>query len=295
MSRWQKVFSLIICLLLCSNLFGCDHSSENSNTTVVTTPDGEGTVNGDNIVINLPQASGSVVYSQSGCTIDASNTKDGYVMVKCSGYTEKLKVKVSLGDQSYTYDLNNQGNYEVYPLQMGNGAYSVKVYKNLEGTSYSVLYSVSLNVSMDNTDRVFVFPNQYVWYTNDDDAIALSQELCKGVSDNAKKADIIYNYIVKHISYDDEKAKTVQSGYLPDVDSTLSTGKGICFDYAALMASMLRAHDIPTKLVIGNLSPENIYHAWNQVYINGEWVWMDPTLGKKNTHEQTDYTEERKY
>lgn len=295
MGRRTKLTSLLFCFLLCFSVFGCDNSSGNGDTTVVTTPDAGGTVSGDNIQINLPQASGTVMYSQSGCTIDASNTKDGYIMVKCGGYTEKLKVKISLGDQSYTYDLNNQDTYEVYPLQMGNGSYSVKVYKNLEGTSYSVLYSVSINVSMDDTNRVFVFPNQYVWYTDDDQAIALSKQLCEGITDDKKKADIIYNYVIKHIDYDNEKAKTVQSGYLPDVDQTLESGKGICFDYAAVMAAMLRAQGIPTKLVIGYLSPENIYHAWNQVYINGEWVWMDATFGKKNTHNQTDYSEERKY
>ena len=85
------------------------------------------------------------------------------------------------------------------------------------------------------------------------------------------------------------------SGYLPDVDETLSSGKGICFDYAALMAAMLRAHDIPTRLAIGNVDPEGILHAWNQIYIDGKWVWMDATFGIKNSHKESDYTKEREY
>ena len=43
----------------------------------------------------------------------------------------------------------------------------------------------------------------------------------------------VYNYVVKNVKYDDEKAQNVQSGYLPSVDETLKTKKGICFDYAA--------------------------------------------------------------
>ena len=36
------------------------------------------------------------------------------------------------------------------------------------------------------------------------------------------------------VTYDEDKAATVETGYLPDIDETLSTGKGICFDYAGL-------------------------------------------------------------
>ena len=32
----------------------------------------------------------------------------------------------------------------------------------------------------------------------------------------------------------------MEYGYLPDIDETLETKTGICFDYAALMCAMLR-------------------------------------------------------
>ena len=81
----------------------------------------------------------------------------------------------------------------------------------------------------------------------------------------------------------------MQSGYLPDIDETLETGKGICFDYAALMTAMLRTQRIPTRLVVGYAG--TLYHAWISVYIEGtgwidniiyfdgtQWVRMDPTF-----------------
>ena len=40
----------------------------------------------------------------------------------------------------------------------------------------------------------------------------------------------VYDYVVSSIAYDYEKAESVTSGYLPDVDETLATGKGICFE-----------------------------------------------------------------
>ena len=54
---------------------------------------------------------------------------------------------------------------------------------------------------------------------------------------------------------------------------TLSTGKGICFDYASLAAAMLRSQGIPTKLIFGYVSPDDVYHAWNMFYTEESgWV-----------------------
>ena len=98
-----------------------------------------------------------------------------------------------------------------------------------------------------------------------------------------------YAYVTSHISYDYDKADSVEAGYLPDVDDTLSTGTGICFDYAALTTAMLRSQDIPCKLQIGYSG--DVKHAWIDVYIRGRgwvtkavsfdgdtWKLMDPTF-----------------
>ncbi len=97
------------------------------------------------------------------------------------------------------------------------------------------------------------------------------------------------------MDYDNEKAANVQAGYIPNLEQVLQEKKGICFDYAALMAAMLRAQNIPTRLVMGDLSSEGIYHAWNQVEIDGEWTWYDPTYGKNNKNKTEDYIEDRRY
>lgn len=95
--------------------------------------------------------------------------------------------------------------------------------------------------------------------------------------------------MIGNIQYDFDKAASVQSGYLPDIDETLNTKKGICFDYAALMTAMLRVQRIPTKLVVGYAG--ELYHAWISVYLDGvgwidniiyfdgkDWVRMDLRL-----------------
>lgn len=118
-----------------------------------------------------------------------------------------------------------------------------------------------------------------------------------GISDTLKKVEAVYNYAVNNISYDYQKAAAVQSGYLPNVDTTLSQKTGICFDYASLMTAMLRVENIPSKLVIGYAG--DAYHAWvsvyteeqgwidNLIYFDGSnWRFMDPTFassGKGNS------------
>jgi len=127
---------------------------------------------------------------------------------------------------------------------------------------------------------------------NDENAstsTSTAEELTRGVDDVLEKVALIYNYVVTGLSYDYEKAATVQSGYLPDLDAVLTAGKGICFDYASLMTGMLRSQGIPCKLVVGYAG--TVYHAWIDVWspdtgwVDGAiffdgtaWQRMDPTF-----------------
>lgn len=251
------------------------------------------------ISVLTPEASGTAVYEGGGVTIDASNANEGYIMVKCEGVSSRVKVRVTHGEEEYLYNINTQGRYEVLPLQMGSGEYEVKAFQQVEGTKYTPIYSAAFTAEMPDEDRVFVYPSQYVWYTNEEDAVRLSYDLCNGLDDPEEMTQIVYDYLVEHMSYDYDKANDVAagklSGYIPDLGEVLAAGKGICFDYSGLLAAMLRAHNIPVRLVIGYLSPDGIYHAWNQVYLSGEWVWMDATLGPRDSHTEANYAQDRVY
>ncbi|MDO4552014.1 MAG: transglutaminase-like domain-containing protein [Bacillota bacterium] len=239
----------------------------------------------------MPVASGTVVYTGGGATIDASNTAEGYIMVKYGGTsTARLKVMVTgPSGTNYTYNLNTQGNYETFPLSDGNGTYKLGVYQNVSGNRYSVLLSKSVSVSLENEFAPFLRPNQYVNYATAGNTVAKAAELCQGKTTELEKVEAVYHFVVKNFTYDKEKAASVQSGYLPDVDAVLAARKGICFDYAAVMAAMLRSQGVPTKLVVGYTG--SVYHAWINCYsadsgwIDGviffdgsTWKLMDPTF-----------------
>ena len=237
-------------------------------------------------------ASGTATKKNSSAVIDYSNAKDGYVMVKWSGGgTPKLKVQIKgPGGTTYSYNLRTDGKYETFPFSDGSGSYSVGVYKNIEGTKYSTVLTQSVNAKLTDEFGAFLRPNQYVNFNANSKAVAKAAELCEGLTDNLDKVQAVYNFVVNNTTYDKVKAKSVQSGYLPDVDETLTTGKGICFDYSSLMAAMLRSQGVPIKLIVGYTG--KVYHAWINVwsdkdaewveaaiYFNGnEWKLMDPTF-----------------
>ena len=113
------------------------------------------------------------------------------------------------------------------------------------------LFAQTLEISLENEFLPFLYPNQYVNFSPESNASKLALSLLADDATDQEGIETIYNYVTQHITYDEGKASTVESGYLPDVDETLASGTGICFDYAALMTAMLRSRDIPCKLQIG--------------------------------------------
>lgn len=222
------------------------------------------------------QATGKVVYKNDKVVMDASNQSKGYIMVKYKGSNSKIKIQIkSPNGVTYTYNLDSRDKYEVFPLSEGNGSYSIKLFENVKGSSYSQAFSETISVKISNSLSPFLYPNQYVNFTSKSKVVSTAAKLVKGKKKDLDKVTAIYNYAVNNISYDYNKAKTVQSGYLPNVDNILKKKKGICFDYAAVMTSMLRSQNIPAKLVVGYTG--NVYHAWINVYTK-EKGWIDKAI-----------------
>ena len=243
------------------------------------------------VTAKMPQASGSSLFERQGCAVDFSNAAEGYVMVKYSG-SSKVKVLVYFngGSSYYQYNISGNGSYVTLPLQSGSGSYRIRFMENVSGDSYAELCSTELSASVTGSGYT-LYPNQYAQYTRSSAAVVKAKSLCANATSNSGKVSTIYRYITANIKYDYSKTKSVQPGYLPNVDSTLSTKKGICFDYAALMATMCRSQGIPTKLVIGQTSVG--YHAWNEVYLGG-WKRYDATFGAVGQSAGT-YTAQKYY
>lgn len=286
--KYRLHLSYLLIAIFCLLLGGCSGSSSASRK------EHSGPPRDSTPKVLTPSADGVTVYQNDFASIDASNTSQGYVMVKYNGANEKVKLQITCPDQScYTYLISDRGAYDTFPLTAGNGSYALQVLENVAGDTYTVSLAQSINVSIEDEFLPFLYPNQYVNFHTDSKAVSKGSDLAKDTYSDLDVVQNIYNYVIKNISYDTEKAQNVSYGYVPDIDDTLSSKKGICFDYAALMTSMLRSQNIPTKLEVGYSG--DAYHAWISTYIddkgwvddiiqfNGDtWQIMDPTLAATN-------------
>ena len=254
-------------------------------------------------------ASGQNVIGNDRVTIDISNTNQGYIMIKYTGSNPKVKarIKTPQSQDLYTYDLHKE--YEAFALTGGNGNYEIQIFENVSGTKYSTLYHSEFTVELENEFLPFLYPSQYVNYDHASKTIQQGETLAKNTSNDLEVVENVYNYMVKNMTYDDQKAQLVQNGqlngYIPDVDDVFNKKTGICFDYAAVMATMLRTQNIPTRMQIGyamnvDENTPSLYHAWIGVYIKDigwidnliefdgkSWKMMDPTFASQSNNKKT--------
>lgn len=260
---------------------------------------------GSTPVAYIGSADSTETYGNESVIIDTSNKEEGYIMVSYTGSCSKVKFQLT-GPDDVTYTYNLHGGYETFPLTAGNGNYKMGVFENIEGTTYSTLFTQSLEVTITDDLKPFLYANQYVDFRADSATAALGEELAYSANNDLDVVANVYNYIISAFTYDYDKAKTVPKGYLPVVDEILESKTGICFDYAAVMATMLRTQNIPTRLEVGYMLEE--YHAWISIYIeeqgwingiiefNGtEWKLMDPTFASGSKKPQDFVMETDKY
>ena len=103
----------------------------------------------------------------------------------------------------------------------------------------------------------------------------LADEICADSDTDAEKVQAIYNWMIVNFEYDYDYQTLLQ--YF-DVRRTLSTRKGVCYDFANLFAALCRSQNIPCYVVDGtpyDRSTED--HTWNRVYYDDCWWDLDVT------------------
>ena len=213
----------------------------------------------------------------ANAVIDRSNIANGLVSVRYTGPAGRdIRILVEKGGERYTYIVNGSSIHTV-PLQMGTGTYTVTVVEGVGGNRFRPLQSETLTVNQINTNNMFSASIIQVDFAASSRAVPHYKSLV-GAQVGQARVKTVYNDLVNHFSYDHAKARSVQAGYVPVLDTVFAAQKGICFDYAALFAGALRSQGVPTKLVMGYAPDIEEYHAWNEVLIDGEWVVVDTTF-----------------
>jgi transglutaminase-like putative cysteine protease len=187
------------------------------------------------------------------------------------------------------YKLYNRGPFEqVVFLRSGPGVYKVKILIKdaVENVLYVAAYFYVTNVSPYN----FLNLMPTVSVTSLDPAIRdKALEVTAPFGTDGEKARAIHDWIVRTLRY----------GGAPDAqnsDTVFRTHEGVCQGYCCLAAAMFRSIGFPAKYIHGYVRgstnepwPDEITHAWNEVYYDGEWnimdvTWDDPLIGENNDY-----------
>ncbi len=116
-----------------------------------------------------------------------------------------------------------------------------------------------------------------------DDAVVaqLATQAVAGVGKNPmERASAMRLFVHRFIS-----SKHLGVGYA-SASEVARTGEGDCTEHAVLLAAMLRAEGIPSRVMSGLVYTQAFagakdvfgYHAWTQAHIQGRWVDLDATL-----------------
>lgn len=215
----------------------------------------------------------------TGCTLyTAKLSKDkNKLYIKYNSTDKKGIITITHEDSTIVYKIEDS---EIIALSLGDGDYTVKMYVTKRGTTCS--YKGKFDIIAENSKKETAYEGQsyYSNYKIDDEEFV---NIAKSLWDKSNSiSDYIwscYIYTSKY-SYDYSKCNDIDNGkllrYRPDVSTLIDEQKGICLDKAAVMASLLRAKDIPAKVVFGYY--QNLYHAWVEVKFNNDWLLFDPTL-----------------
>lgn len=279
MSKFLPVRLFFVWLLFGILLAGCGNSPSSDEEPPVYSP----------ARVLTPEAPGKKTLGSSPLILDISNQDLGYLTAESDSDDSRMNIQLTAPSgvvYSYFLEPDEQA---VLPFSEGSGEYLITCYQQVDGNQYAALYTETLTIKLQNEFLPFLYPNQYVDFSSKSKTCKLAASLVKKDMTDIDILKTFYTYVTSHISYDYDKADSVEAGYLPDVDDTLSTGTGICFDYAALTTAMLRSQDIPCKLQIGYSG--DVKHAWIDVYIRGSgwvtkavsfdgdtWKLMDPTF-----------------
>ena len=139
---------------------------------------------------------------------------------------------------------------------------------------------------------IFVYRQVDVSLTNgqatlwDTGTVKLADEICSDYDTDEEKVKAIYSWMIHNFEYDYDCSPLIQ--YF-NVRKTLSTRKGICYDFSHLFAALCRSQNIPCYVVDGTpYDPEMDYHTWNRVYVDDSWWSVDITFDIVQTKTQED-------
>lgn len=215
----------------------------------------------------------------------------------------------SLSDGSYYLEIFTAYNrYDKYSSYIYDKDLKIVVLDKKASFSKPLTYTRNKSVYLSKrTDEYallyYTEPSDEIQSDNSD-IIKLSQEITSGLESDYDKAKAIHDWVCNNVWYDFD-AYTSNSNY-GDTSAlgTLNSKKSVCQGYSSLTAALLRASDIPAKLVVGNalgidsakewtdetLSKNYSNHTWVEAYVDSRWIFIDSTWDSDNTYQNGNFS-----
>lgn len=130
----------------------------------------------------------------------------------------------------------------------------------------------------------------------------LAEEITYGITDEYDQVKAIHDWIATNIYYDYDALSNGNYQNM-DAENVLLNKKGVCEGYANLMAALVRSKGIPCRVQGGyalgidtnkewsvlNINITEGNHAWNEAYVNGQWIIIDATWDSQNQYRNGRY------
>lgn len=119
--------------------------------------------------------------------------------------------------------------------------------------------------------------------------VVLSNQICAGHTSDYEKARAIYDWMAENIVYDFPYYYGEKETVTIFPEEVLDSKLTICDGYSRLTQALLQAQGIPALRVIGpatgRITDVGEIHAWNMAYVDGRWIYIDSTWGRKENND----------
>ncbi len=204
------------------------------------------------------------------------------------------------------YSFPNPSVLEVYTRDADETKYWSYIYRCIYLEKVNGTYQFASSKMWDYNQEFlseWVDPRMYLGSNIPEDVIALSDSICKGITDDYKKLLAIHDYVAENMYYDMDDFYNKGSHNYAGVEDLLDNKRSVCQGYADLMTMLVRAQKIPCRQLVGyalgltsagtwnnnNINATTLNHAWNQAYVNHRWINIDATWDSDNVYENGEY------
>ena len=213
--------------------------------------------------------------------------------------------------------------YKNMEIKVTNGKVKILRYKDVMEYNDSIksigaLYSTDryLDDTLEDIRFVLRNPATNVYATMTSSKISyiknISDRIVSGATTDYEKLLKIYEYTASNFYYDSVAFSTHSYQYADPYDNIYNFENGrsaansslgrvytTCQGFSAIYLALARAQDIPTRFVYGHrlavpsndwLTEDNIDvrdHWWCESYVNGHWIFVDPTVGTTNKYNKS--------